>query len=438
MMRITQSLMLFFLLIAGNSALAQNSIGVGDTLDAVLPPTGTAEYRFIGEQGQYVTISLVSDDFDAYVTLLDANNNQIASDDDSGEGFNARIGPIRLEAGGVYTIEASSLGGSGGGAYTLSVASAAVRRIDFGQPITGELSETEPTTIYVFAAQAGEAISIELNSDDFDAYLSLDADNPRRNLTADDDSGVGYNARIAPYIIPESGEYSITASRLYSSETGSYTLLLDQVNPEPLTLGTSQEIIMRNSQPLYYSFEGRVDQIVSIQADSNNTLDTTLSLVGPESRVIASDDNSGGFNDPAINDVILDADGTYFITLQLDLDREIALPVTLTLTEGDVPSLDNGPQTIQLDDDGWGNHVLIFDGVANQVAIVRIGINSSQPLSPNVTVSQSGNQFASLSTSSAMGEISLGFVVPQAGPVNVEITDYDYHDAELIVTLEKR
>jgi hypothetical protein len=37
-----------------------------------------------------------------------------------------------------------------------------------------------------------------------------------------------------------------------------------------------------------------------------------------------------------------------------------------------------------------------------------------------------------------MGEISLGFVVPQDGPVNVEITDYDYQAAELTVTLEKR
>ena len=224
MLRIGRSLILFFIFVAAPAAQAQESIGVGETIEAELADNAAAEYRFIGEPGQYITISLDSDDFDAYVRLLDANQEQIAADDDSGGNLNSKIGPIRLEAGGVYTIVAASLDGFSTGAYTLRVLSASANRIDYRQPVTGELSEAEPSTIYVFAAKAGDVISIEMNSDDFDSYLTLDAENPRRNLMADDDSGVGFNARIGPYVIPEAGEYSITASRLYSTATGSYTL----------------------------------------------------------------------------------------------------------------------------------------------------------------------------------------------------------------------
>jgi formylglycine-generating enzyme required for sulfatase activity len=65
-------------------------------------------YTFTGEEGDSVVITLVSEDFDTYLTLLDADDNEIASDDDSAGNQDARIGPFPLPAAGDYTIVAQS------------------------------------------------------------------------------------------------------------------------------------------------------------------------------------------------------------------------------------------------------------------------------------------------------------------------------------------
>jgi predicted Zn finger-like uncharacterized protein len=72
------------------------------------------------EANRSYQIDMMSNDFDAFLWMLDDANFVIASDDDGGDGLNSRI-IITPQRTGVYYIEATSLGGRGAGQYTFMI-----------------------------------------------------------------------------------------------------------------------------------------------------------------------------------------------------------------------------------------------------------------------------------------------------------------------------
>lgn len=77
-------------------------------------------HSFEGEAGQVVVIELISDEFDAYLLLLDPEGNKIAEDDDSAGGNNARI-TVTLPATGTYKAVANSSEAGQTGEYSASL-----------------------------------------------------------------------------------------------------------------------------------------------------------------------------------------------------------------------------------------------------------------------------------------------------------------------------
>ncbi|HEY9642031.1 MAG TPA: tetratricopeptide repeat protein [Coleofasciculaceae cyanobacterium] len=77
------------------------------------------EYRFAGKKGQSVTISMVSDDFDTVLSLLDSQGKEIATNDDYARTLNSTI-VIALPGDGLYKVLARSLSGEGGN-FTVTV-----------------------------------------------------------------------------------------------------------------------------------------------------------------------------------------------------------------------------------------------------------------------------------------------------------------------------
>ena len=182
-----------WLIFSGVAALAQDvpSIKFGESIQGLL---STAErevnYQFSGEQGQFVTITMTQvDDMDPYLRLEDTSGNVLAEDDDSGGSLNARIGPFKLPTNGVYIIVATSLGGEDLGQFVVSLETTVVRRIEYGQRITADLTPDDPQPEYTFSVEAGSVISIDLESDDFDSYLTLMSASPRTELISNDDGG---------------------------------------------------------------------------------------------------------------------------------------------------------------------------------------------------------------------------------------------------------
>lgn len=79
-------------------------------------------YVLHGAEGERVTIRLQSDDFDAYLFLLSADNEVLAQDDDSGGGGNALLRHT-LPYTGAYRVAVNTLFAGESGSYTLTVES---------------------------------------------------------------------------------------------------------------------------------------------------------------------------------------------------------------------------------------------------------------------------------------------------------------------------
>ena len=174
-------------------------------------------YGFLGTKGDTVNVDLTSDDFDANLVLADASGNRLALNDDGGENCNARLTFVPPSTGN-YRVYANSSSQAELGDYRLSVAhghaaaaSDSVCRgfgrvagmIDVGQTITGTLTSDDPQLSsdstyferWILPVKVNQAFTIDLISDDFDAYLLLTRSRGDK-IVDNDDGGGGCNARV--------------------------------------------------------------------------------------------------------------------------------------------------------------------------------------------------------------------------------------------------
>ncbi|HEY9645912.1 MAG TPA: PPC domain-containing protein [Chroococcidiopsis sp.] len=109
------------------AALAQSTLlqenGVLEEGDQVLSSDNSLydEYSFDGQEGQTVTITLSSDDFDPYLVLISPEGEVLAQNDDvSPDNFSSEIS-LTLPADGTYTVIANGYDSSSQGNYVLEV-----------------------------------------------------------------------------------------------------------------------------------------------------------------------------------------------------------------------------------------------------------------------------------------------------------------------------
>ncbi len=174
-------------------------------------------YGFLGTKGDTLTFNLMSDDFDANLVVADASGNRLGLNDDGGENCNARLQFVP-RATGNYRIYANSSAQAELGEYRLSLARGRAATpsdsvckgfgrvagmIDVGQTITGTLTSDDPqlpsdSTFFerwILPVKANQSLTVDLISDDFDAYLLLTRSRGEK-LVDNDDGGGGCNARI--------------------------------------------------------------------------------------------------------------------------------------------------------------------------------------------------------------------------------------------------
>lgn len=240
---------------AGSASLAaQIPIRAGQTVTGRLVPTDQAFsdgsryklYAFAGNKGDTVAVDLSSDDFDANLLVADAAGNTLARNDDSGEKCNARLTFVPASSGN-FRIYANSSAQAELGAYKLTLSRGAARAaadtvcrgfgqvaglIEVGQTITGALSSEDPefpsdSTYFerwILPVRANQAFTVDLTSDDFDAYLLLTRGRGEK-IKENDDGGGGCNARLV-YTAEDDHPLRIvvnTASRP-RRQTGRFTL----------------------------------------------------------------------------------------------------------------------------------------------------------------------------------------------------------------------
>lgn len=300
-------------------AQAAEPIAIGDSVEGTLTEANSqALYEFEATAGQTISITLSSSDFDAYLLLQVGDENVIASDDDSAGSLNSRIGAFTIPEDGTYTIVATSYSayynsGATPGDFTLSLAEFETRSIEYTQTVDAELTDEELVAYYTFSGQEGDTVIIRLNSSDFDSYLRLS--DAGGELMSNDDGGGNLNSLIGPYVLPATGTYTIAASSLSESATGSYTLSLERVELNIINFGDEVEgELGKNAPAIYFSFEGTSGDVVSIEVDSD--ADTNLTLNDPYNYQVAFDEDGGSGANPEISEVSLNSTGIYTIVVQ--------------------------------------------------------------------------------------------------------------------------
>ncbi len=94
------------------------------------------------------------------------------------------------------------------------------------ESITGNLTSDLPAQRHVYRGQLGDIITIRLDSDDFDPYLSLQ-NSDGEEIASNDDCGSLRRACIGPIVLPDEDVYVIIVDSYTRQGTGAYTLDVD-------------------------------------------------------------------------------------------------------------------------------------------------------------------------------------------------------------------
>jgi plastocyanin len=302
-------------------------------------------YRLDVKAGQRYSIVMRADDFDSYLSVARQVNgltDYLASDDDGAGNSNARL-KWTPKAAGTYYLIAQSLKEDGLGNFTVrmdtlpAVIITPPRMVAMGEPMSGELAETDPAIdekgayfdLYKITLRKGQKITVEMNAPgDLDSFVSIGrmvADTLAVDET-DDDSGGEKNARLR-FEAKEDGEYIIRAQALEANMTGTYTLKVSErvVRPPvivniaantPVTGDISETDSEADDGSLYdlYRVTVRAGEKITITMRSS-AVDSYLVLgqmTDGEWNQLAYDDDGAGGNHAKIEHTF-DAAGEYLI-----------------------------------------------------------------------------------------------------------------------------
>lgn len=411
-------------------------IELGQTVEGELTEDVLAvTYELDAEEGTTVDITLISEDFDCYLVLEDADGNVLATDDDGAGNLDSQISGFELPEGGPFVITVQSynyFNGNGGdtGDYELSVNAFEEQVIEYSQSIDGDLTESELTALYTFTGSEGDTIIAQLQSDDFDSYLTL-SDPNGNELISNDDGGGNLNSLIGPFVLPSTGEYTLSARSLSGTAVGSYTLILSRATVESIDYGDETEIELSDSENIaYLTFEGTAGDVISIAAESED-VDTNLTLNDPSNYNLTSDEDGGSGSNPEINDFVLTQTGTFTILVGSAFGETGT--VTVTLEQGELPTLDDGAQELTFNDSRT-NATLSFEGEAGTSVRLTLEV-LSDTASPSIDITQNGVSLTYLSGSS-LSEMSVVFDVLEDGQLILSVNEYSYNSARILISLE--
>jgi hypothetical protein len=276
------------------------------------------------EAGDTVTIVAESDDFDTVLTLFNEDGDDVAENDDRGDGTtNSEIVYTVMEAG-EYLIEVSRFGDSGRGEFVVSVTFGALWDVSEAATFlfdgSGELTEDETEIEYGTELRAGDVVVITTLAVDTDLDTTLQLLDPNGEVVAEnDDRGDGtFNSQII-YAVPADGIYTVVVSSYNQAGEGTFllsiaidpnaTLPFVYASVEGETIGEFSGEIDDNTET--YEIDLAAGDILFAYTDAEDTLDTTLTLYAPDEAIVAFNDDG---IDGTLNSLIVytaPADGTY-------------------------------------------------------------------------------------------------------------------------------
>lgn len=196
-------------------------------------------YSFAAQAGQAVSITMRSNRLDTYLWLLNEEDRVMTVNAEQNDQSGNRDGSQIIffpPVSGTYTILASSKEPEVEGGYQLLLKTTGepTKAERLTKTVSGELSDADfqlstgqYLDVYSIKGKKGESISLGLNSSGFDSYLRI-LDRDGNVVQHDDDSGIGKDAVIQNFLLPETGSYFIWVSSVFAGEAGGYTLSLNE------------------------------------------------------------------------------------------------------------------------------------------------------------------------------------------------------------------
>jgi len=387
-------------------------------------------YLFSGEAGQIISIRLSSDTFDAYLSLSDENGIELASDDDSGGGLNALIGPFELPYTGDYELFVSSYSYAMfqdpvEGAYLLEVNNATIDILEMDSLEEGVISDDAPLAIYEFEGTMGDVIGVSLESSVFDAYLVLQ-DEAGTPLATNDDGGTGLNAFIGPFVLPYSGSYHlVVGNSVYSGlpqTTGTFTLSLESADLNPIAYNEPLSVEFGDAASVhYFTFNAEVGDVVDLVVDSGGSIDTVMSVTSPDNVEIAMDDDGGAGFDPEVTRLVTEIPGEYLVAVRAFNQGDLG-SVELSVNSGESRALNSEPLLVRLNSKQYVD-MLFFQGSAGETVTLHLNVISGNPGDLNINVTQNDFSLMSYASSGIPDQMMLGFVVPEDGVISILVEE---------------
>ncbi len=179
---------------------------------------------------------------DPFLNLRNSSGVVVASDDDSGDGLNARV-VYTPTSSGTYYVDARSASASGTGVYGVLVTQSSSNNpnpnddyagststtgaIAVGGSVSGNIEVGDDRDWFRVTLTAGVTYRVDLNGNSLADPLLYIRNSSGTSVASDDDSGQGLNATLS-YTPTTTGTYYIDAQGATLSGTGTYTLSLTQ------------------------------------------------------------------------------------------------------------------------------------------------------------------------------------------------------------------
>ena len=314
--------------------------------------------------------------------------------------------------------------------------------IGYGDSVAGSLTADAGDSFYSFEATAGDFVDISLTADDnsFDTYMFL-LDATGEEVESNDDGGDRLNSRILGFEIPADGTYTIRATSFsYRDSTGTpvagdFTLSLNSMILTPLEMNSSVVATLDSDvDSLYFSFDGTEGDVIDLIVDSDGTLDTKMTVIGPFGFRDNDNEDSAESVDPALFEYALSYTGTYLVVVEPQNPlASLQGDLTVILATAELMSLDGGEMVIQLGDNNDTN-VFTFDGVAGETIALTMNVIASESYgSPTIEALQGEETIAAARNLNGVTSITFSFVVPVDGAVNVSVSGFGDFEATLLM-----
>ncbi|MDA0280770.1 MAG: pre-peptidase C-terminal domain-containing protein [Proteobacteria bacterium] len=334
-------------------------------------------YTFIADRGDSTIIDLRSGEFDTFLTILGPNGEEF-SNDDYEESFDRSLVSIPRTETGTYEVIVSSYAEAESGGYTLEITTDERPLESLNQQISGVLmiedeifTDGEYFDSYDFEGRPGQSVTLDLRSDEFDAYLILRQPNGEA-LTNDDTDGS--NSRIE-VTLPEAGNYEVVVSSFAGGETGEYRLNIAEITEQSggassavatdsLRLGDSvsgdlvdgDQIAENDGFQDSFFFTGNSGETIVVDLTASD-FDTVLALQTPAGELFENDDYQGSTDQSQLQ-LTLQESGRYRILVSSYSSGETG-DYQLAVRPGD--ALSSAPSTGAFGSQVYG----IFAGIAD-------------------------------------------------------------------------